>query len=114
MKSDVIKCPCCGQGVPTTSAVVVSLEENRLVYRAQSIPLTPRLAELAFILARRMPATVAHEAIIGQMWGAMEGDNARVSLSVGIMHLRAALKPIGLDIINTREVGYRLARSVAN
>lgn len=108
MKSDKIKCPCCGQVTAPTNAVVVDLTENVLRYRQHSIRLIPRLANLAYILSRRMPETVAREAIIAQMWGNMEGDYASGNLNVGVMHLRTVLRPFGLNIINTRSIGYRM------
>ncbi len=108
MTSEPVKCPCCGQATTPVDAVTVGLQENRLVYRGQSIPLWPRLAELAFVLARRMPETVSYDTIISAMWGEAEGTDASNSVKVAVHELRPKLAPLGLRIVNTKDRGYRL------
>ena len=109
MKSDTINCPCCGQVTAPTTAVVVDLNENVLRYAGHSLKLVCRLAEVAHILARRMPATVPMGDIIVKMWGGSEAAYADTNVKVAITQLRKTLRPIGLDIINTHSIGYRMA-----
>lgn len=108
MQSEDRICPCCGQSAPPTDGVTVSLTENRLFYREQSIHLTSRLAELAFILAKRMPETVVTGSIIQQLWGDCEGDFADTNIKVAVCQLRPRLKPLGLQIVTTWGKGYRM------
>lgn len=107
--TDTRTCPCCGQSAPPDDGVTVSLTENRLFYREHSIHLSARLAELAYILAKRMPETVVTGSIIQQLWGDCEGDFADTNVKVAVCQLRKVLQPIGLQIITTWGKGYRLA-----
>jgi DNA-binding response OmpR family regulator len=91
----------------------VSLEENLLSYRGESIHLPNRLAELAFVLARRMPETVAHGGIIQRLWGVAELDYADDSVKVAVSQLNAKIRPLGLRILNTWGVGYRMTVDVS-
>lgn len=108
MPSETIKCPCCGQLARPTGAFRVDLNENLLYFRDKSLPLVPQLTELAFILARRMPATVLHETLISAVWGAAPLEDALNSLKVAIPKLRTAIAPLGLAVINTKSRGYRM------
>jgi DNA-binding response OmpR family regulator len=92
------------------SDVWVSTIENRIVYNGHDIKLPGRLINLAAVLAKRIGNAVTRDAIISQMWGNQEGDFADTSLSVACMQLRKRLKPIGLVIVTTWGVGYRMAK----
>lgn len=78
-----------------------------MVYQGESISLTPRLAELAFVLARRMPETVSHDTITAALWGVNECETTFDSIKVAIHNLRAVL-PRGLAVRNTHSRGYRM------
>lgn len=104
-----VTCPCCGGTMPA-SGVWVSTLENRIVYNGHDIKLSGRLIDLAAILANRIGNTVERGEIISQMWGYTEGDFADASLKVACMQLRKRLKPIGLVIVTTWGVGYRMAK----
>lgn len=108
MTSDVIKCPCCGQKT-APGQVRVSLDENRLWFGEVTVVLPPRLAELAFILAKNMPCSVGNEQIAQAMWGGLErfSDN---NIKVAVCQLRPRLKAVGLSVATTHNRGYRMSR----
>jgi DNA-binding response OmpR family regulator len=108
MTPELNKCPCCGQSV-VGGKVGLDLNENILRYDRHAIHLPKRLAELAFILIRRMPSSVSREAIIQQMWGDREPGFAESNINVAICQLRVRLEPIGLRIITSRGIGFRMA-----
>ena len=108
MKSDTINCPCCCQKTEQSTEVRVDINENRLYYRENSVKLLNRLADLAYVLADRMPNTVPHDTIIRKMWGDVEGDFAQTNVNVAVHQLRQVIRPMGLDIINNWGVGYRM------
>jgi DNA-binding winged helix-turn-helix (wHTH) protein len=100
-------CPCCKQPfVP--SGVSVDLHTNSLIANGQVIPLLPRLAEVAFILAKRMPEWVGHEVIIAQRWGNRSTEWAQTNLRATMPALRKAIRPAGLLIENSYGSGYRM------
>lgn len=107
MTETPVKCPCCGQTTRGEN-IRVDLGENMFYFNGQGMRLQPRLAELAFILARRMPETVSHDVIIGQMWGDAEPASAENSIKVAVGQLRIKLRTIGLTIVNTWARGYRM------
>lgn len=108
MTSEPNKCPCCGQPV-AGGKIGMDLNENILRYDRHAIHLPKRLADLAFILVRRMPASVSREFIMHQMWGDREPDFAQENINVAICQLRKRVEPIGLRIITARGIGFRMA-----
>lgn len=102
------RCPCCGSTVEGRQ-VTVDLSENVLRFEGKSVLLPNRRAEIAHVLARRMPETVAVDAIISQVWGINEGTSADSNLKSMVWFLRRDLKPLGIEIVSTRNRGYRMA-----
>jgi DNA-binding winged helix-turn-helix (wHTH) protein len=106
---DVDRCKCCGQTLPfPADKVVVNLGDNRLWFRGRAVYLTTRQAHLAFVLVRRMPETVAHEAITQFMWGDRSTEWSDTNIKVGITELRRRVAGMGLRIVNTWGRGYRI------
>lgn len=107
MTSEPVKCPCCGQVTAPTDTVRVDLDVNRLYFGDRNVELVPRLAEVAHILSRRMPALVLHETIIGEMWG------PQLNVNVAISTLRKLLKPLGIQIVNVWGKGFRMTADLS-
>ena len=107
-------CRCCGQQIPDGGTVLVSLESNALTYKGQQVRLTTRLADLASILAEHMPNFVANERVIQRMWGQQASEWANTNMKVAVCQLRARVRPLGLDVVNSFGVGYALVPIVDN
>lgn len=88
--------------------IQIDLLEGELEFQGRSVRLSRRLAKLAHILVSQMPNTVAHETVTTRMWGDKEID-VDGNLKVAVSHLRARLRPLGLDVINNWGRGYRIA-----
>lgn len=98
-------CPCCGQ-FTRFRKVAVSLDFNTLSFGEKTIHLTPQLAEIAFVLAGRMPGICTLAVLAERAWGACFVDD--VTMRVGISRLRRQIKSIGLSIETIRGIGWRL------
>lgn len=108
MKSDEIKCPCCGQRTVPTEKVRVDLDRNVLYFRGSEIALPTQLADLSFTLAAKMPEVVHHNTIVTRLWGLTEPQDARTQIGVQIYRLRRRLLAAGLGIANFKERGYAM------
>lgn len=93
-----MKCPCCGQPIPASDDVIVSLDTNSITVRGVSLRLTSRQTEILHVLAKRMPAPVRRGVIVAQVWGLSESETASKSLDVHFFNLRRKLEPLGLAI----------------
>jgi DNA-binding response OmpR family regulator len=113
-----MKCPCCGQSIPVSDEVLVSLDTNSITVRGVSVRLEPREAEVLFVLAARMPAPIRRETIVAKVWGLWDGEATAKNVDVHICKLRRKLARVGLRIANYREGanvsgGYALVDLVA-
>jgi DNA-binding response OmpR family regulator len=104
-------CPCCGQRLPVNQDVEVYLEKNTVVHAGLTAKLTSKQAEVAYILARRMPAPVPNDMMLDQLYGGATDApvSAENCLRVFTCKLRKAVRPIGLDVLNVYGRGYSLA-----
>lgn len=93
-----MKCPCCGQPIPVSDDVIVSLNTNSITVRGVSLRLAPRQAEILHVLAMCMPKPVRRGAITAHVWGMTERELTAKNLDVHISNLRPKLKTIGLMI----------------
>lgn len=105
-------CPCCGQPL-ADGAIVVSLDTNTLSVQGKgSARLTPRQAEVAYVLSKAMPRSLRRDQIVEQVYGLYSDipesayNNVRIHVSV----LRDRLAALGLTIILVHGAGYRMER----
>ena len=91
-------CPCCGQPIPVSDDVIVSLNTNSITVRGVSLHLQPREAEIMHVLAGRMPASVRRDVITARVWCLGERELTAKNLDVHICKLRRKLEPLGLAI----------------
>lgn len=102
-------CPTCGQALPETG-LKVDLTHNVLLYRKHAIQLTPREAEIAFVLARHAPGVVPHEHLRAHVFGAGEGvQDEQRTISVVLRRIRVKIAEAGLSVRSVRGVGWALA-----
>ncbi len=93
-----MKCPCCGQLIPVSDDVFVSLDTNSITVRGVSLRLQPREAEILHVLAGRMPAPVRRGVITSRVWCVGEREMSAKNVDVHICRLRRKLAPLGLSI----------------
>lgn len=104
-------CPTCGQVVTSRHPVLVSLETNTLAYRGRAVRMSPTMAEIAWVLAQRMPNPVARTHIIERVWGLGEPADALNNVYQHVYDLRRRITPLGLGIKSVRSIGYRMIES---
>jgi uncharacterized protein (DUF433 family) len=101
-------CPTCGNpNLPIE--VRVDLDNNAIVHRGQAAELTPREAEILFVLAKRVGQTVYHERVRSQVYGVASTCAAESkSIHVVISRIRRKIAPLGLEVACDHGVGYGL------
>lgn len=108
----VDKCPCCGQKY-IFPEVTVSLDQNAVSFGGETVFVTPTQAEIAFVLAGKMPQTARREFLIDRVWGANSQPDASNVLDTQVCGLRKLIRPLRLAIETTRHVGYRMVPMAA-
>jgi DNA-binding response OmpR family regulator len=98
-----MKCPCCGQPIPVSSDVIVSLNTNSITLRGVTMRLEPREAEVLYVLAERMPAPLTRETIVAKVWGLSDSEAPAKNVDVHVCKLRQKLGRLGLTISKYRE-----------
>jgi len=93
-----MQCPCCGQPIPVSNDVIVSLDTNTITVRGASLRLQPREAEILHVLASRMPSPVRRAAIVAVVWGLTEREMTAKNIDTYVSNLRRKLMPIDLAI----------------
>lgn len=107
-----MKCPCCGSDV-TSSAPLVDLNYNTIAFpdgRVVQVHRT-KIAELAFILSKKVGQLVRLPELYNGLWGITETSRADHVLPTYIARLRQVLKDSGWEIINIRQQGYMLLQA---
>lgn len=99
-------CTNCGQPLP--GAFVVDLDGNAVRYRNRVLKMTPKQAELLYVLWRAYPHAVVHERIHSQVWGDADPVNSNNLCSIYVGRLRKLLSAIGATIETVHSRGYRL------
>lgn len=93
-----MNCPCCGQPIPVSDDVIVSLDTNSITVRGVNMRLAPKQAEILQVLASCMPKPVRRGFITARVWGLCERERTAKNLDVHISGLRLKLAPLGLSI----------------
>lgn len=93
-----MNCPCCGQPIPVSDDVIVSLDTNSITVRGMSLRLTPRQAEILRVLADKMPAPVRRQTVTARVWCLNERELTEKNLDVHVSNLRHKIAPLGLAI----------------
>lgn len=106
-------CPCCGSALGPDKKIRVSLETNTISvgWSPLQITVAPALAELADILVSCMPRVATTEHIDSGLWGGNPPGALRKARHVYASQLRKAIAPLGLEIENVWDTGYRLVYS---
>lgn len=100
-------CPCCGSSVERP--VIVSLDTNTISSPLGSVHVKPKTAEMLDTLVKKFPGSVRNDALGVAMWGNGYWDIDRNTLGVHVSIGRKILRPLGLEIVNCWNVGYRLS-----
>ena len=107
-----MNCPCCGAQIAPAD-VVVSINANSLSmgWHEKPVHLPGRCADIAFVLAKKMPIPVSFDDIIFKVWGYDHKlGYARKNLHVQINTLRKHLAGTGLWVKNEYDFGYAMRR----
>lgn len=103
-----MKCPCCGQPIPVSDDVIVSLDTNSITVRGVSLRLRPREAEILRVLVNCMPTPVRRTVIIASVWALTEREPTAKGVDVHVSNLRRKIKPLGLAISTYTTIGFAL------
>lgn len=87
--------------------ICVDLTTNSLTFNGVTLKLTPRAAEIAYVLAEEKPKTVSYGMLLRRIYGVKEHEFSLKGIQEQVCDLRKRLKPLGLDLICSNE-GYRL------
>lgn len=102
-----MKCPCCGSE-NEREIPLVDLTYNTIAFpdgRTVQVHRT-KIAELAFILARKAGSLVRLPELYNGLWGINEASRADHVLPTYVARLRQVLKDSGWEILNVRHQGY--------
>lgn len=102
-------CPCCGHYVESYR-VLVSLDWNVLIWRDHVVAVPGKLAELAHIIAERMPLPVHVDHLMSRLYGLHPPRSDVKALHNHIRRLRDVL-PEGLELVTVRGSGYAFRRN---
>lgn len=100
-------CPCCGAKIDAARPYAEP-RTRTIIYKNASISLGICPFAIMEILTLRFPAVVPRDSIISQIWPSKEPEHPEKNIQVHICTLRKAIAPLGLDIVNIYDVGYRL------
>lgn len=98
-------CPCCGQRLADLP-LKVSMEFNTIICGYVALQVSPKQAEIAYVLRDHWPHNVHKERLIQKVWGRMSPEEN--TMRTMIYTTRKALETIGWTIRNSRTHGYRL------
>lgn len=99
-------CPCCGADVDP-ERVLVDLDSNVLTYNGKSIDLTPKAAEIAYVLAKEFPKAISRDLLIRKVYGRAQNFCVDKEIVNRVNHLQRKLESVGLSITPS-SVGYKL------
>ena len=98
-------CPCCGQRL-SDLPLKVSMEYNTVICGSVALVLSPKQAEIAYVLQQSYPHNLHKERLIAKVWGRMSPEEN--TMRTMIYTTRKALETIGWTIKNSTRQGYRL------
>jgi hypothetical protein len=101
-------CPTCGNpNLPIE--LKVDLNENVVVHKGRAAKLSPREAEILFVLAERVGQTVRHEYLRSRVYGVATSDTLETrTIHVQVCRIRRKVAPLSLEIERNHGVGYSL------
>lgn len=103
-------CPTCGR--PRLKGAVLDHEHNRLLADGRLIHLTPREADLMFVLTRDPAFTFTAPELADAIWGPRWPVCIHTSLGAIVAGLRRKLAPTSLRIVAVRRRGYGLRQEL--
>jgi DNA-binding response OmpR family regulator len=102
-----MKCPACGQEMHGADEIVVSLDDDTIMFRGTTVRVPGRKAEILSALVDAMPRTATRDYLVQRVWGITEQEATEKNLDVHICKIRRSL-PAGLRIKTVVGRGYRL------
>lgn len=108
MQQHASPCPCCGQGINPLQLFVFS-DGNIASYNGDAVHLSNMQTTLARALARAWPNAMSLDSIINALYGNREPHSAQATVRVYVNQLRRELRKLDIEIICTKETGYRLS-----
>lgn len=106
-------CPTCGGSMPEIF-LKVDLDRNLFLHRGQAFQMTPRMAEILYVLVERFPNPIAKEDLCRKIWGLHNADfDESQSLRSCISNIRRILAPAGVAIGHFSGSGYCIRLSDA-
>ena len=106
MSGTQLRCPACGSPIKD-APLRISLEYNTLIYGAHAIKLTPKQAEMLWVLRKAYPNLLAREMLLARVWGQQEVEDNAVRTMVS--QTRKIIEKIGWTIRPVTNRGYVLA-----
>lgn len=101
-------CPTCGQQLAAIN-LRIDLDHNLIVRGDAVVAVSAQQAELMFAIARNGPRLTSLDAISAALWGMRDGpEDGSKTISVQLCHLRKAISPLGVEIVNHPGRGYSL------
>lgn len=100
-------CPTCG-GPLKDFPLTVDLNANVLLCGDTAIKVSPRLAELIWLLCHHHPRTVSRERMFTKLWPS--GDVEEKTLDTVICYARRCVEKLGYGIKAEYKVGARLVK----
>lgn len=93
------ECPCCKQPLPdwTEGKALVDLMSNTLVFGGKQIALSPREADVLYVLAARGGAYVSVDSLLQSVWG-LDQPKTHCAVQVQMTALRKKIGSVGLTI----------------
>jgi DNA-binding response OmpR family regulator len=92
---------------------IVDLNTNTLSYNGQARKVWGRCAELAQVLVDEWPNAVGFDRLKARLWSRNEGRSDKMNaLRVYASVLRQAIRPLNMDVLSVRNVGYRFVFNV--
>jgi len=111
-----MKCPCCKQDVPKDDRVRVDLYLNQIVFDGKMVQLTPKQADIAFMLTEKHPKPLSMSDLVSGLYGvgrihysprSKDPDEEAVARA-HVSYLKKQLKTLNLRVLGVYNRGYKL------
>lgn len=100
-------CPTCGAPLKDVR-FWVDVQNNIIVSENRAVQVTPRVAELIWLLRKHFPHTVESERIIARVWNGQDPIDPSRNVLTQVTYARRFLEPLGWTIRNIYGGGYAL------
>jgi DNA-binding response OmpR family regulator len=101
-------CPTCNQAVHKPENMLCDLETGIVSYAGRKVKLTPRQAEILYLMWESYPQTATRDHIINRINGRYGYDFGGDTLKVHVSRIRKMLADMPLQISKFGRDGYRL------